>query len=210
MSGCISRSTFTQLIINTIYSIMKKVFLTFVFALLSVAGFAQTVWNVDPMHSSVNFNIKHMGISFVQGRFDKFAGTVNSKGDNLDNAAFDFAVDINSVNTGVEMRDKHLKSDDFFSAEKFPEMKFKSTSITKDKNNSYILKGSLTIKDVTKEISVPVTFGGVTKNQQGKTVLGFQTKFKVNRLDYNIKYDPTGAGVAKEVDVNLYFELVKQ
>ncbi|KMQ67035.1 hypothetical protein ACM39_14670 [Chryseobacterium sp. FH2] len=190
---------------------MKKVFLTFVFALLSVIGFAQTGWAVDPMHSSVNFNIKHMGISFVQGRFDNFTGKVVTKTNDLDNATFEFTADVNSVNTGVEMRDKHLKSPDFFDVETYPEMRFQSTSITKDKaKNTYILKGKLTIKDVTKDISVPVTFGGTTKNQQGKEVLGFQTAFKVNRLDYNIKYDPTGAGVAKDVDVNLYFELIKQ
>ena len=189
---------------------MKKIFLTFVFALLSIVGFAQTAWQVDPMHSSVNFNIKHMGISFVQGRFDKFDGKVAAKGNNLDGAEFSFLVNVGAINTGVEMRDKHLKSADFFDVEKFPNMTFESTSITKDKNNSYVLKGKLTIKDVTKEISVPVTFGGITKNQQGKEVLGFQTTFKVNRLDYNIKYDPTGAGVAKDVDVNLYFELIKQ
>ncbi|MEN4758965.1 YceI family protein [Chryseobacterium sp. C39-AII1] len=190
---------------------MKKIFLTFVFALLSVVGFAQTGWVVDPMHSSVNFNIKHMGISFVQGRFDTFTGKVITKGNTLDNATFDFTADVNSINTGVEMRDKHLKSADFFDAGTYSEIKFQSTSIAKDKGtNAYLLKGKLTIKDVTKDITVPVTFGGTTKNQQGKEVLGFQTTFKVNRLDYNIKYDPTGAGVAKDVDVNLYFELIKQ
>lgn len=189
---------------------MNKIFLTLVFALLSVVGFAQTGWSVDPMHSSVNFNIKHMGISFVQGRFDKFEGKISTPGSDLDKADFNFSVSTGSVNTGVEMRDKHLQSPDFFDAAAFPTMTFTSISITKDKNNTYTLKGKLTIKDVSKEVSVPVTYGGVTKNQQGKEVMGFQTKFTVNRLDYNIKYDPTGAGVAKDVDVNLYFELVKK
>ncbi|WP_370899430.1 YceI family protein [Chryseobacterium gossypii] len=188
---------------------MKKFFLTFVFALVSIAGFAQTGWLVDPMHSSVNFNIKHMGISFVQGRFDSFEGKVSTPGASLDNAEFVFTVDVNSINTGVEMRDKHLKSADFFDVEKYPSMKFESISLTKEKNNTYTLKGKLTIKDVTKEISVPVTYGGIAKNQ-GKEVLGFQTKFTINRLDYHIKYDPTGAGVAKDVEVSLYFELIKQ
>lgn len=188
---------------------MKKVFLSFVFTLLSVLSFAQTEWAVDPMHSSVNFNIKHMGISFVQGRFDTFKGRVTAGGANLDNAVFEFGVEVNSINTGVEMRDKHLKSADFFDVDNYPAMSFHSTSITKDKNN-YIVKGTLKIKETVKEISVPVTFGGVTKNQQGKEVMGFQTKFTVNRLDYGIKYDPTGAGVAKDVEVSLYFELVKQ
>ena len=189
---------------------MKKILLSFVFALVSIFTFAQSKWSVDPMHSSVNFNIKHMGISFVQGRFDKFEGTVSTPGANLDNAQFNFSVNTESINTGVEMRDKHLKSADFFEAEKFPTMKFESTSLVKGKNNSYTLKGKLTIKDVTKEVSIPVTFGGVAKNQQGKEVAGLQAKFTVNRLDYNIKYDPTGAGVAKDVEVNTYFELVKQ
>ncbi|MDR6516779.1 YceI family protein [Chryseobacterium camelliae] len=189
---------------------MKKVFLTFVFAFLSVVSFAQTVWQVDPMHSSVNFNIKHMGISFVQGRFDKFDGKVTAKANSLDGASMSFMVDVNSINTNVEMRDKHLKSADFFDAEKYPQMTFESISLTKGKNNSYVLKGKLKIKDVVKEVSVPVTFGGITKNQQGKEVMGFQAAFKINRLDYNIKYDPTGAGVAKDVDVNLYFELIRQ
>ncbi|MFN1216756.1 YceI family protein [Chryseobacterium kwangjuense] len=189
---------------------MKKVVLSFVFTLLSVFGFAQTEWAADPMHSSVNFNIKHMGINFVQGRFDAFKGKVSAQGANLDNAVFDFSVDVNSINTGVEMRDKHLKSPDFFDADKYPAMSFHSTSITKDKNNNYTLKGTLKIKETVKEITVPVTFGGVTKNQQGKEVMGFQAKFTVNRLDYGIKYDPTGAGVAKDAEVSLFFELVKQ
>lgn len=188
---------------------MKKIFLSFVLAFVSMITFAQTTWSVDPMHSSVNFNIKHMGISFVQGRFDKFEGTVVAPGENLDNAKFNFSVNIESINTGVDMRDKHLKSADFFDAEKFGTMKFEGATLKKAKNGTYVLNGALTIKDVTKNISVPVTFGGVTKNQQGKEVVGFQTKFTVNRLDYNIKYDPTGAALAKDVEVALYFELKK-
>ncbi|KMQ59506.1 hypothetical protein ACM46_20695 [Chryseobacterium angstadtii] len=189
---------------------MKKILLSVVFTLLSVFGFAQTEWAADPMHSSVNFNVKHMGINFVQGRFDQFKGRITTEGANLDHAVFDFGVEVNSINTGVEMRDKHLKSADFFDADNYPAMSFHSTSITKDKNNSYILKGTLKIKETVKEISIPVTFGGVAKNQQGKEVMGFQTKFTINRLDYGIKYDPTGAGVAKDVEVSLYFEVVKQ
>ncbi|MFZ4930341.1 YceI family protein [Chryseobacterium sp. Mn2064] len=189
---------------------MKKVFLSFVFALFSVVAFAQGTWEVDPMHSSINFNIKHMGINFVQGRFDKFSGRVTNSAANLDNADFNFELSVRSINTGVEMRDRHLVSPDFFDAEKFPAIEFKSTSITKDKSNNYVLKGKLTIKNVEKEISVPVTFGGITKNKDGKEIMGIQTKFSINRLDYGIKYDPTGAGVAKDVEITGYFELVKQ
>ena len=188
---------------------MKKLFLSFLFATISILGFSQTTWNVDPMHSSFNFNIKHMGISFVQGRFDKFEGKVVTTADDLSNAKFDFTVNTASVNTGVEMRDNHLKSADFFDVEKFPTMKFESTSIKKLKGNTYQLKGKLTIKNVTKPITVTAVYGGKSKDQQGNEKLGFQTTFRVNRLDYNISYDPTGAGVAKDVDVAVYVEFIK-
>ncbi|MCG2793035.1 MAG: YceI family protein [Weeksellaceae bacterium] len=188
---------------------MKKLFLSTLFAAFSVFGFSQTTWSVDPMHSSFNFNIKHMGISFVQGRFDKFDGKVVTTGDDLSDAKFDFTVDTNSVNTGVEMRDGHLKTPDFFDTAKFPEMKFVSTSMKKAKGNTYLLTGNLTIKDVTKPVTVTAMYGGKTKDQKGNDKMGFQTMFKINRLDYNLSYDPSGAGVAKDVDVAVYVEFVK-
>ena len=189
---------------------MKKVFLSFVFVLLSVVAFGQGTWQVDQMHSSVNFNIKHMGISFVQGRFDKFDGKAATGGASLDNADLNFSISVPSINTGVDMRDRHLISEEFFDIAKYPTIEFKSSSVTKDKNNNYIVKGKLTMKGVEKEISAPVTLGGITKNKDGKEIMGIQTKFTVNRLDYGIKYDPTGAGIAKDVEVTAYFELVKQ
>ncbi|PTT38264.1 polyisoprenoid-binding protein [Chryseobacterium sp. HMWF028] len=189
---------------------MKKIFLSFVLVLLSVVAFAQGTWEADQMHSSVNFNIKHMGISFVQGRFDKFDGRVATSGANLDKADLSFSVSVAAINTGVNVRDRHLVSEDFFDVEKYPIIEFKSSSVTKDKNNNYIVKGKLTMKGVEKEITAPVTFGGITKNKDGKEIMGIQTKFTVNRLDYGIKYDPSGAGIAKDVEVTAYFELVKQ
>jgi len=189
---------------------MKKRILSFVLVLMAMFSLAQTTWKVDYAHSSVNFNIKHMGISFVQGRFDKFDGEVSTKGTILDDAKFDFVAYPETINTGIEQRDKHLKSADFFETEKFPEMKFTGVSVLNAKTKTYTLEGKLTIKGVSKEVSIPVTFGGIAKNQKGQEVLGVQAKFTINRLDYNIKYDPTGAGVAKDVDVSLFFELVKQ
>nr|WP_315026410.1 YceI family protein [uncultured Chryseobacterium sp.] len=188
---------------------MKKILLSFVLVLFSIVSFAQTNWEIDPMHSSFNFNIKHMGISFVQGRFDKFGGKVATKGTNLDNASFNISVATETINTGVEMRDNHLKSNDFFAAGQYPEMVFVSSSVSKDKNN-YLLKGKLTIKDVTKDISIPVTFGGITKNKDGKEVMGLQAKFTIDRLEYNINYDSKGLGIAKDVDIDVYLELIKK
>lgn len=189
---------------------MKKLFLSFVLAFLSIFSFAQNNWDIDQMHSSVNFTIEHMGISFVQGRFDKFGGDLTTKGNSLDNAKFDINIDVDGINTGVEMRDKHLKSKDFFAGNEYPSIKFTGTSASKEKDGSYIFNGKLTIKDVTKEVSIPVILGGITKNKDGKEVMGLRAKFMINRFEYNLNYDPTAAGIAKWVEMNTYFELVKK
>ncbi|AZB18442.1 polyisoprenoid-binding protein [Chryseobacterium indologenes] len=189
---------------------MKKIFLSFMFVLFGVMAFAQNNWQIDPMHSSFNFNIKHMGISFVQGRFDKFNGKLTAKGTTLDNASLSISIAPESINTGIEMRDSHLRSDDFFAAGKYPEMTFEGTSGTKDKNGAYVFHGKLTIKDITKEVNIPVIFGGITKNKDGKEVMGLQAKFTIDRLDYNINYDSKETGIAKDAEVSVYLELVKK
>lgn len=124
---------------------MKKLVLLFVAVAISTASFAQTKWTVDPMHSFVTFSVKHMGISFVDGSFKKFDGTVTAAKPDLTDAKISFTVDVNSVDTDVEQRNKHLKSDDFFNAEKFPAMTFESTSFKKLTGNNYELAGKLTI-----------------------------------------------------------------
>lgn len=188
---------------------MKKVFLFLVVVSISVASFAQTKWTADPMHSFVNFSVKHMGISFVDGSFDKFDGSFAAAKADLTDAKISFTVDVNSISTHVAQRDKHLKSDDFFNAEKFPAMTFESTSFKKLSGNNYVLSGKLTIRDVTKDVKFNVVFGGTAKDQQGNTKAGFMASTSVNRLDYNIKYDPTGMGIAKDVNIRLNLEFVQ-
>lgn len=189
---------------------MKKLILSFLLVIVSTFTFAQGTWAVDAMHSSFNFNIKHMGISFVQGRFDKFEGNIVTSTADLNNAKFNFTVDASSINTAVEARDNHLKSADFFDVAKYPSLTFVSTASKKLKGNLYAVSGNLTIKGVTKPVIVTVTYGGTTKDQQGNEKIGIQTSFKVNRLDYGISYDPTGAGVAKDVEITVFAELVKK
>ncbi|MCX2573779.1 YceI family protein [Pedobacter sandarakinus] len=191
---------------------MKKLFLFLVVSSISIASFAQTSWKIDPMHSFVNFSVKHMGISFVDGSFKKFDGTITASKPDLTDAKINFMVDVNSITTGVDMRDNHLKTDDFFNANSYPTMKFESTSFKKvagKANNNYVLTGKLTIRDVTKEVKFDVVYGGTAKDQQGNTKAGFGATTTINRLDYNIKYDPTGAGVAKDVTIKLNLEFVQ-
>lgn len=185
---------------------MKKLFLFIVALSVSAATFAQTKWTTDAAHSFVNFEVKHMGISFVNGSFHKFAGTIDAAKPDLSDAKINFTVDVNSINTTVEMRDKHLKSDDFFAAEKYPQMTFVSTSFVKKEGQNYELNGKLTIKDVTKDVKFDVVYGGTAKGQKGGSVAGFQARTTIDRTAFNINYDPTGAGVAKEIAIQLNLE----
>jgi polyisoprenoid-binding protein YceI len=188
---------------------MKKLVLLLFVLCLGSATFAQTKWSIDPMHSFVNFEIKHMGISFVDGSFKKFEGTIESSKADLTDAKINFTVDVNSVSTSVEMRDKHLKTDDFFNAATYPTMTFVGSSMKKLKDNNYELAGKLTIRDVTKDVKFAVIYGGTAKDQQSNVKAGFNATTTINRLDYNIKYDPTGMGVAKDVKINLNLEFVQ-
>ncbi|MFM2146301.1 MAG: hypothetical protein RL732_1137 [Bacteroidota bacterium] len=190
---------------------MKKHFLSAVAILAGFVSQAQTSWNTDNSHSNVKFTVTHLVVSEVEGSFRVFSGTVKSAKPDFTDAAINFSVDVNSVNTDNEMRDKHLKSDDFFNAEKFPAMTFKGTSFKKVSNNKYVLQGDLTIRDVTKKVTFDVTYGGTTKDPWGNTKAGFKAKGKINRFDYNLKWNTlTEAGgtvVSKDVDIVVNLEL---
>lgn len=188
---------------------MKKLFILFIACAISNAALAQTNWKTDPMHSFVAFSIKHMGISFVNGNFTAFSGTLMAAKEDLSDAKINFTVDVNSVNTTVEMRDKHLKSADFFEVEKYPTMKFESTNFRKLSGDKYELSGKLTIKDVTKEVKFSVVNGGTAKDQKGTIKAGFTATTTINRLDYHVSYDPTGAALAKDVEIKLNLEFIK-
>jgi polyisoprenoid-binding protein YceI len=151
-----------------------------------------------------------MVISEVEGSFKIFEGTVEHTKDDFSDAKINFSVDINSVNTDNEGRDKHLKSDDFFNAEKYPTMKFESTSLTPAGANKYKLTGNLTIRDITKPVVFDVSFGGIAKTQRGNKA-GFKATATINRFDYNLKWSAateTGGLVAsKEVAITVNVEL---
>lgn len=185
---------------------MKK-FIFIIAVLFTATGLmAQSHYKVDPMHTSVNFKVKHMGITFVSGKFDKFDGGVIGSLDSLEQARVFFNVETASVNTSVQMRDDHLRSADFFEVEKFPTMTFESTSIEKVGDDKYNLNGRLQIKDVTKDVTFDVTYGGVVKGEDGTETIGFIAKNTINRLDYNIAYDPDGMGIGKDVAITLFLE----
>ena len=203
------------LLFNTTTFNMKKTIIA-IAALFATAGaMAQSsTWKSDNSHSNVKFTVTHLVVSEVEGAFKVYNGTIVSAKPDFTDAKIDFSVDVNSINTDNENRDKHLKSDDFFNAEKFPQMKFVSTSFKKVSGNKYVLEGNLTIRDVTKPVKFDVTYGGTVKDPWGNTKAGFKAKGTINRFDYNLKWNTLteagGAVVGKEVEVVVNLELAQQ
>lgn len=171
-----------------------------------------TKWTLDKSHSNVRFTVTHMVVSETDGSFKIFDGTVEHTKADWSDAKINFTVDINSINTDNENRDKHLKADDFFNAEKFPTAKFVGKSFKPLGNNKYELVGDLTIRDVTKSIKFDVKFGGIAASTRGDKA-GFKATTTINRFDYNLKWDrATEAGglvVGKEVELTVLIELNK-
>lgn len=174
---------------------------------------AQTKWVVDPVHSSVNFNIEHLVISEVEGKFKTYTGSITASKPDLTDAAIEFAIDVNSIDTENEMRDKHLVAPDFFDAGKYPKMTFKSTSFKKLSGNKYVLNGNLTIHGITKPAKFDVAYGGTAKDGYGNTKAGFKAKGSINRFDYGLKYNSLteagGATLGKDVEIDLKLQFAQ-
>lgn len=169
-------------------------------------------WNTDVMHSEVNFKVKHMMVSTVTGTFSSFDARVSTEGEDFSSAKVEFSADINSISTRNNDRDAHLKSDDFFNAEKFPKMTFVSKEMKKD-GDDYKLVGDLTIRDTTKEVELDVEFNGIAVDPYGQTKAGFEIKGSVNRKEFGLKWDAvTEAGsvvVSDKVKIEINLQLVK-
>jgi polyisoprenoid-binding protein YceI len=170
-------------------------------------------WSVDPMHSGVKFSVTHMTVSEVDGSFKVFTGSIVSPTADFTNATINFTADVNSVNTDNDMRDKHLKGEEFFNVEKYPSMKFVSTSFKKIKGNIYALEGDLTIRDVTKKTKFAVFYGGAVKDPYGNTKAGFKATGKISRAAYGLKWNKMteagGAMVGDEVNIVLNLEFAQ-
>jgi polyisoprenoid-binding protein YceI len=193
---------------------MLKLRIVALFVLVSFISLnAQTKWSIDRSHSKVQFSVTHLIISEVTGQFKSFDGNIEASNDDFTDAKIDFTVDVNSISTDNEGRDKHLKSDDFFNAEKFPKITFKGKSFKKVDAKNYKLVGDFTMRDVTKEITLDVVYNGSIKDPRGNTKAGFKVKGEVNRFDYNLKWNALmeagGAVVGKTVSLVIDLELQK-
>lgn len=202
---------------------MKKLFLSAIaLAALTVSAYAPRTtvhystaaggWTVDKAHTNVIFSVSHLVVSDVEGKFTSFDGTMDASKPDFSDAKVTFTIDVKSVSTDNEMRDNHLKSDEFFAADKFPQMKFVSTSMMPAGEGKYKLAGNLTIRDISKPVTFDVKYGG-TANAMGGTHAGFKAKTTINRFDYNLKWDKMteagGAIVGKDVDITLNVDMKK-
>jgi len=169
---------------------MRKLSLAII-AFLSLAAFTastvQQLWKSEKAHSEITFAINHMGISQVSGTLDDFAVTINSSKEDFSDAVIELKAKASSINTRIEARDNHLKSADFFEAEKFPEIAFKSTKISPAGQNKYTLEGDLTIKGVTKSTTLDLTYNGTVKNPMNQAQnAGFTLTGRIKRSDFGI------------------------
>ncbi len=171
-------------------------------------------YKIDPAHSEILFKVKHLMITNVTGSFGTFDGTLESESADFSDAKATFEADINSITTNNEQRDGHLKSDDFFSAEKFPKLTFVSTSFVKVNDEDYKLTGDLTIKGVTKSVTLDVVYGGTTNDPWGQTKAGFEINGKINRKDFGLVWGVvTEAGsvlLGDDVKLALNVQFTKQ
>ncbi len=169
--------------------------------------FAADEYIIDPVHSSANFAVKHLLVGTVHGRFSELSGTISYDEKDPSKSSVVAIIKTVTVNTDNQKRDTHLRSADFFEADKYPEIRFESTKVEKAGAGELIVTGNLTMKGVTRQITLPVTLAKAEAG--GKVRLGVETGTRLNRFDYNVSYDPTGTTVGKEITIEINLEAVR-
>ena len=171
-------------------------------------------YSIDPAHTNVGFRVRHMGLSIVLGKFTDYTATITYDPNDITKSSVQFTAKVASLDTGVRQRDDHLRSPDFFEAEKYPEMTFRSIRIERKSDKTFIAYGDLKIKNVTKQIALPGEFYGVIKDSVGQTRLGGSANLNINRLDFGVKWSQTldngSLVVDNNVQIELQFEAVRQ
>ena len=164
-------------------------------------------YSIDPLHTNVGFRVRHMGLAIVMGKFTDYTATISYDANDISKSSVQFSAKVASLDTGVKQRDDHLRSADFFEVEKYPEMTFRSTRIERKSDKTFIAYGDLKIKEVTKQITLPVEFYGAIKDSQGQTRLGGSAQLNINRQDYGIKWSQILDNGSLVVDNNVQIEL---
>jgi polyisoprenoid-binding protein YceI len=170
-------------------------------------------WNLDTVHSGINFTVRHMVVSKVRGRFAKFSGSVALDEGDLTRSVVEATIDASSIDTGTAQRDDHLRSADFFDVEHFPQIRFRGTKIEKVAGENYRLTGELTIRDVTRPIALDVEYGGRGKDPWGNERVGFTAKGALDRRDFGLQWNQVletgGFLLSDRIDIELEVQAVR-
>ncbi|MDB5232630.1 MAG: YceI family protein [Chitinophagaceae bacterium] len=171
-------------------------------------------YKIDPAHSEIVFKVRHLMITNVTGHFKTFDASMDSNASNFSDAKIHFEADVDSIFTNQEQRDAHLKSDDFFNAEKFPKLTFDSASITEKSEGKFLLNGDLTIRDITKPVTLTVEYHGSVTDPYGQNKSGFEIKGKVSRKEFGLLWNAVteagGVVAGDEVKIELNVQMIKQ
>ena len=188
---------------------MKKVTILLSALIISASAFGQT-WSIDKAHSRIGFGITHLTINEIEGDFKTFDGKITSSKADFSDATIEFSADINTINTDVEARDKHLKSADFFDAANNPTLTFKSTSFKKGKGKDYKVTGNLTMHGVTKPVTLDAVLVGTTVHPMSKKEMaGFRITGNINRSDFGIGASMPAAMLSENVELKANTEFAK-
>lgn len=170
-------------------------------------------YRIDPLHSVIGFSIRHNEVSLVSGRFKDFTGTIHFDDKDVTKSSVEFKAKVESIDTGVEARNKDLRTANFFDVAKYPEMTFNSTRVERKGKDRYVLSGDLTLKGVTRQVALPFTITGAIKDGRGNTRIGIAAQTKIDRRDYGITWGHALAGggfdVGHDVTIDLQLEAIQ-
>jgi polyisoprenoid-binding protein YceI len=170
-------------------------------------------WVIDPLHSEVLFKVKHLVITTVTGRFNKFEGTIIAEGSDFSNAKVTFTIDVKSIDTNQAQRDAHLQNSDFFSADLYPAITFQSTAFQKINEGEYKMIGDMTMKGITKSIEFKVEYNGAEDNGHGILKHGFEVTGVVNRKEFGITWNKLtetgGLGLSEDIKLVANIQIAK-
>ncbi|MDQ8749852.1 YceI family protein [Elizabethkingia miricola] len=175
---------------------------------------AKSIWAIDPTHSEIGFKVKHMMFTNVSGKFEEIYVNLENEDDHFETSDITFSAEVNSVNTGNLDRDNHLRSADFFDAEHYPKITFKSTAVKKINEGEFQILGDLTIKNVTQSIALDAEYSGLMKDPWGNTKTGLSINGKINRKDFGLTWNASletgGVLVGEEIKLTAEIQLIKQ
>jgi polyisoprenoid-binding protein YceI len=175
---------------------------------------AKSIWAIDPTHSEIGFKVKHMMFTNVSGKFNSVEATIENEDDNFETSIINFSAEVHSVDTNNQDRDNHLKSADFFDVENFPKLSFVSTGIRKVNDDEYKITGDLTIKDVTKNVTLATEYSGTMKDPWGNTKIGLSINGNINRKDFGLTWNSVletgGVLVGEDVKLVAEIQFIKQ